>query len=269
MNGLVFLLSILLVLGGTFFAFKRKKEKLVEKQSIGLEWLKALRLILANVQKHRGQSTAFLRGDPEAKDIAKIIQIEIDFQIEKTKKISGANDNERWILINEHWRRLEKNYASLSVANNLEQHGKLIKSILFLVEDLAEENQLLRLEAFGSCGRDAVWKDLLSTAEYMGQARACGVGVIASGECGSVERIRINYLHEKIKSTTNNLFVDIPQLEASKKPIDRFVSFLETDVFQTPPVVTPKIYFDIATRAIDSLYDQFDAIVGKAARSCD
>ena len=240
-------------------AFENRRRMVKQKQMLGILCLKRLRILLANVQKHRGLTTALIKGEKSALASVDRLQDVINGDIKSVEKIGGwFESNEQWMSLVEHWRRLHINYIELTVENNLEQHGKLIKNVLYLIEEMAEEHHLLRVSQFKEFGFDSLWTDLLMAAEYMGQARALGMGIVASGECGSVDRIRINYLHDKIKASTALLDESMRTAYQTRSSIDRLISCMEQELIASPPKLTANEYFDLATKAIDSLYAQFD-----------
>ena len=252
--GIVFAIVVLAVIQA-----QRKKQLIKQKQITGIHSLKLLRVLLAGIQKHRGQTMAYIKGEKDALPIIEGLQRRVNLDIQAVEQ-AGAwfKSNEQWLSLTQHWYRLEENYSQLTVEDNLEQHGKLIKNILYLIEEMAEEHFLLRVEQFKRYGCDSLWKDLLTTAEYMGQARALGVGIVASGECSSVERIRIHYLHDKIKASIARLADKMPTVWQANPTVTRLIQCLAEDLTNNPKALSSTEYFELATKAIDSLYEQFD-----------
>lgn len=256
------LVAVACLLGACFLAVNHHKRLRAMKQAVGLQWLHSMRLLLANIQKHRGLSTGYLKGDHGLQDKIDVLQTTITQNFQEIESVdTWLSDNESWQSIREHWQRLQLRYTELEVENNLTQHGKIIRNTLYLIEEMAEAHCLLRISNIDLYGYDFIWKDLLQAVEYMGQARALGTGVAASGSCDSVERIRLNYLKEKINAATASLWKKMPYCPDSKRTVEFLLLSLDTDILQHRTTIAANDYFDLATQAIESLYGEYDKTV--------
>ncbi len=240
--------AFLIFLGYSLYCKKRQSDRLFNN---GIDYIKTLRGLLAAIQQHRGLTTGFINGNRDAKtDIEKLsarILREVRDLHERSDWVSG---NVKWNSLNDHWQRLSSAYLQGDADNNFKQHNILIANLLYLIEDLADAHHLSKM---GGGSLDTDWRYLLSIAEYIGQARALGTGVAARGECNSVMRIQLNHLRNKIAGA---IAVNWP--EPSRKEISNLLQTIEEKLIVDMPTIGPRDFFDLATRCIDHVLEQFD-----------
>jgi hypothetical protein len=262
MNIEFLLYALCLFLLATLFVIRKinAKEHLMAQQIKGIRLLKLLRDYLAKVQKHRGLTTAYIMGNtdmlPEIDTLNQSMMQDIDLIFSVGEWI---NHNERWLLIEKHWSKLQTSFKNNKDAdNNLEQHNRLIKNTLYLIEEMADEHSLLLLKGDLSLCIELLWKDLLKAIDYMGQARALGTGVATNGVCSSVERIRMSYLRKKIEENSLVIVNHLPQGEIAKKEVKTLLNCIDEHILGSYCNLDAKQYFDMATATIENLYKQYD-----------
>ena len=104
---------------------------------------------------------------------------------------------------------------------------------------------------------------LLSVAEYLGQARALGMGVSVRGECSAVMRIQLNFLHVKISSC-----IDGQWPVKLRRDIEALLNVIHASFILGGKSITPTDYFSLATCCIDQLLMQFDQEIDKLKFVC-
>jgi hypothetical protein len=261
---LVFVLLIMaLVLLLVIISFSMtKKRKRKDRQDIGFQWLATLRLLLAYIQKHRGMSIGFINGGT---DLA--IQInELHSKVESvTQHIiainPSINDNQRWVSLIDHWQRIKANYPTFESENNLVQHNQLIKNVLYLIDDIAQDCELLLLKDQQQKPLYIYWRELLTAAEHIGQARAIGIGVSTVASCSSVSRIRLKHSCQKIEDNTKALWKEIESNPQQEACVLKLIDCINNHLTGDKVTIGPKEYFAIATDAIESLFRQFDYMI--------
>ena len=190
------------------------------------------------------------------------MQSEVSLDLKSITRIDGSiENNSRWCGITQHWARLAGNYQTHTITHNLSQHNMLIKNILYLIDDLAEECDLLLLKSRDQKPLHLYWRELLSAAEYIGQARAIGVGVSTAEHCDSISRIRLHYLSDKIEGNTRRLWQELGDDPKQAVCIDQLLQCIAQQLVLDKPSIAPSDFFELATAAIDSLLDQFDRLV--------
>ena len=253
-------LLVLVVL--VYVVARNKQRQRFERQKKGLKWLSALRELLAHVQQHRGLSNGYLNGGENLGSDIERLQQAISRDLAYATSIDPSlEDNSRWTGITQHWARLAGNFKRLESDNNLSQHNNLIKSVLYLIDDLAQECDLLLLKNRDNVPLHLYWRELLSTAEYIGQARAVGTGVSAASYCDSVSRIRLHYLCEQIERNSERLYKQIGSSQDQTKRIAELISCIKTQLVVDKPTIEAGAYFSLATDTLDSMLAQFDALV--------
>ena len=239
---------------------KRMRAVTRSKQALGLTWLDSMRVFLSRVQKHRGLSVGYLKGETAL--LAQVERLQSSI-VEDIAKIEAEGiwmqKNERWIGIVEHWQRLSKNVLELEVSESFKQHHWLIQNTLYLIEDMADEHSLLRLKGPGKKDVEYLWKDLLQLIEYMGQARAIGTGVAVEGRCSSVDRIKLNYLYKKIEIGAAAVADDLENKSEPQAQASRLLDYIENKILAAHCEVSPSEYFAATTEVLESFYAQYDS----------
>ena len=236
----------------------RSLKKNQQAQALGMKWLRLLRALLAKTQKHRGLSTAYINGDRNNSDELERLERSITEDLREVASLDRwMQENERWVGIVEHWSRLANSFKrSNDTQNNIIQHSRLIQSILYLIEEMADEHSLFSIGDGSSI--EFLWKDLLHAIEYMGQARAVGSGITAKKSCSSVERIRMKYLYKKIEDNCLSITRRLPQGELAEREVQSLLQTIDVHILGPKCNLDSSQYFDMATKTIECLYQQYD-----------
>lgn len=245
---LLLLVGVLVFLALFIRHSKRLREHLFMQ---GIHYIKPLRLLLTNVQRHRGMTTGYINGNLQAKAEIEATSLLVEQNLQHIKSFgSWMINNTKWTSLVDHWARLGKAYEQCDADNNFRQHNILIANILYLIEDVAEEHGLLKNSGGSS---DTDWRHLLSIAEYIGQARALGMGVAIKGECTNVLRVQLNHLRHKIAC---NIEPSWP--EKARTEINYLLLCIDTKLVVDQPSIQAAEYFNLATRCIEHVLEQFD-----------
>lgn len=233
---------------------KRREEKLFRT---GIQYLKSMRQLLTHIQQHRGLTNGYLSGNLAAE--ADIEQLEALIK----KEISDVEAVDEWIKVDtkwdsilDHWSRVNANFKLSDPETNLKQHNNLIANLLYLIDDLAYAHHLGKLGLVEATDTD--WRNLLFIAEYVGQARALGMGAVSRGQCSSVLRIQLNHLRAKIQGNINSSWPEVAQ-----KDFRYFLRVIEEQVIIDETSIAPKDYFRLATTCIEHVLQEFDRQIEK------
>lgn len=141
----------------------------------------------------------------------------------------------------------------------MDQHNRLIKNILVLVDDIALTHHLHRGAGF----KASIWRDLLTLAEYVGQARAAGTALTAKdtnwGDSAfSQARRDLQRLDQEIIAT-----LDMPRCRGALdddilQSILDLLTYIDRQILAEGPLVSAPEFYKIATITLDQLYERFD-----------
>lgn len=230
-----------------------------QKQAQGILWLQALRTLLTHIQRHRGLSSGYLSGDLSLKPGMESVQDQVsrDFVL-----ISGIGDwiadQPEWQEITKHWARLAGQLTRLRVERSIDQHTRLIKNILVLVDEIAVRHYLGSQPSF----RASLWRDLLGLAELIGQLRAAGTVICAQRDENS-ERVDASIKSVQRLSQEVLNFLEEPRCRHGLPPallqeILDFLAYMDAAVLNIESDVSATSFYARATDTIDALYTQFD-----------
>ena len=259
---LAVLIIVPLIAGIVLFRHSKLKRERNAEQQQGISWLNSMRVLLANMQKHRGLTSRYLAGDVATnKDIA-AIQSVISSEFTRIGKVGPwIHSNERWIGIADHWARLCTSFKNQTTESNLNQHNKLISNLLYLIEDTAETHHLRELSAHPEKVAYC-WKELLIAAESIGQARALGSAIAATHNCDGVSRIRMTYLRNRIHETSSAVWTHLDVPSQTKSNVEKLLDTIDNRIMVDKPDMEPGTYFALATESLEGLLRQFDIEIG-------
>jgi len=246
----------LLTVVGVIGRLQWLKRQVALQKVEGVAYIKRLVAVLIKAQQHRGLTTGFLGGDHSQLSQIEGLERDISRMLADIAMLKGFLSNSRFRGITDHWSRLNGNYESLGLANNLTQHNKLITNFLYLIEDIADTHALESAASTSSTNQRLM--QVLQAAEYVGQARAIGTGVSAAGRCDSVARIRLLYLHGQIVKAMLTDGNTLPSDRSAREPIGHFLTVLEGMTHVNGELLDSQSYFALATGALDCVFKQVE-----------
>ncbi len=193
------------------------------KEQQGVEYVRALRVLLADVQQSRGMSSAWLSGDEaflagleaKQKDVEKAIRA-VDDLDQRLGEI--LKTRERWSDWKARYKQLSQPLRGAAPQQSFIVHTELIARLLGLVAHLADQSGLsLDGDIDSHHLARATTAGLLHLSEHMGQARALGSGIAARGRINSEDKTRLIVLIGLIESSAETLNNDF-QLAAEANP---------------------------------------------------
>lgn len=258
---LLFLLVVLVV------AFVRHQAAR-QQQTQGVLWLQAMRMLITHIQRHRGVSSGFLSGEDALKGQMEEIQLQVSRDFEQISSVGEwIKTHSGWQLITQHWARLAGSVFRLPVEGNIDQHNKLIKNILVLVDEIAVSHHLSGQSGF----RSVLWRELLTLAELLGQLRVSGTVITSVGESWQLDlpantRQKLQDLMQEVIATLEG-----PRCRSGIDPnllqdILNFLAYIDTTILTHGPIATADEYYRVATATIDLVYEHFDDEISSVNR---
>jgi hypothetical protein len=176
--------------------------------------------------------------------------------------------------IQQSWQNLYPNALSLSKDKSLQKHTAIIQSTLFLMTNIAEENQLVENNCFPMELVDIIWHQIPNTAEALGKTRASGSGIAATGICGAIEQIKVGFLIKHIYDTTAIVEERLNKLQhnssSNNNKLLSTYKLIQSDIHglldtlkhkllePATPQITASLFFEQATVTLNKVYDFFD-----------
>jgi len=257
-------------------AIARKKGLLKQMESLNAN--SALKTLVDNLQQHRGMLNATLSGDKSF--AVKITQTQ---KVINTTLRTLSQSLESGVLntnlghlnkIQQSWQNLYPNALSLSKDKSLQKHTAIIQSTLFLMTNIAEENQLVENNCFPMELVDIIWHQIPNTAEALGKTRAAGSGIAATGICGAIEQIKVGFLIKHIYDTTAIVEERLNKLQhdssSNNNKLLSTYKLIQSDIHglldtlkhklleSATPQITASLFFEQATVTLNKVYDFFD-----------
>ena len=269
MNHYQIIVLLIFTLALFYVKFNISKKNNRQTQELGLLNIKSIKHVIYLIQQHRGMTAAYLNGDKAVLNKINTIRQQIQSCINNSDSTLNK-DNERWQNFLEHWQRLGVGKINTSSENSFAQHTKLIRNLLYLVEDEAEKGLLSSqfLPQFPQAGY--VWREVLGATELIGQARAIGVGVATQASCSSIDNIRLSFLQQQISDVIGAV---LKELYCLPKYVEQHKQLIKTAQSQTENLVKTieqellgcqtialdqQTYFEQASLVIKSINDVFE-----------
>ena len=239
-----------------------------QQQVQGVKWLQAIRMLLTHIQRHRGLSSGFLSGDRSLASQMEETQRQVSRDFTHITAVGEwVKTHQGWQSITQHWARLAGNVMSLPVDRAIDQHNRLIKNLLVFVDDVASAHHLMVM----SGAKSNIWRELLTLAELVGQARATGTAMSAAGSTpGSTQFEKSQKTLQVLNATILNT-LEAPRCRANidadnLQNILNFLAYIDTHLLQEGPVVSAKEFYNVATKTLDRLYERFDFELSRVNR---
>ncbi|WP_027853923.1 nitrate- and nitrite sensing domain-containing protein [Marinobacterium litorale] len=242
--------------------------KASQKRRIGsiLNQLALSRQLLTDLQQHRGLSNGLLSGDTQLKSQVEGLAHRVDVSMSTATRVQTPF-NARWQELHEQW-RVTKQVVGKTATQNLTDHNRLIRDVIYLIEDTATQIDLSQGNR-NLAHLSTIWQEVIQAAEWSGQARALGTGIAASGSSTSQQRVRMRFLHQKVQELTARAFShlenntgDSAALAQTRPAINHFLECIEKELIAPQgPSIDTRAYFDRASKAVDGLLALMDAAI--------
>mgnify|MGYP002713064517 CR=1 FL=1 len=258
----------------------RKTNGLIAQERRGIEEIAPLRQLVEHIAQHRGMTNAYLKGDASFKDkiLAKRHVIDQDFTalLDVDAQVgTRLNLGDRAHALQQQWKGLKGEAFSLPAAQSFQRHTRLIAQVMNTITAAAEASSLVLDPVLVSHNLVGALTDGLPTlAEYTGQARGFGSGVIAQGRLNNEARLRLSLLKDKIAVAHRTLdaemkrvFAEAPSLagrlqDQSDRAVQatrRFLDLTDREILGAAHIdLTASSYFDAGTQAIAADLALFD-----------
>lgn len=256
---------IILVAIGGVLRTRRENRKRLATQLAGVRLMRRLKQLMEHVQTHRGLVSMIRNGASASALGLAGKQSDIERELQQLRHDDRASLllPGRWRRVQDHWTQLSGQLDSLDAAESFERHSALVRQILFLMSDLADQARLQELPdgvvPGGSATLIALWSTLPDTAEAIGQARAVGAGVAAAQHCSSVARIKLRFLHQQVSQSMVELSSTTGTGSGFAERVAALLRELDRHLLQpATPSISAERYFGLASDALRSVYADFE-----------
>lgn len=270
--GLVFGLSLLV---GYHWHGLRKRQALLRA---GLHSTRQLMTLLQALQQHRGMHSAVLGGDTSFHPRLEAKRRGVDelfATLSAPSPHSAVQLRRRGERLRADWVALRESCERIDAKTSFQRHSALIRLGLEYLRDLAARTLPVGALHLPPPLFLGLWQRLPEAAEVLGQLRALGTGITASGRLSEGERIRLGFLSARLDQMATHLgTVDERELDTlidarsrilanrvaalcrgARAPVDDFLRLFEAELLQRArPRLTAASYFAAATQAIEALY---------------
>ena len=251
---------VLLLLGLIAFQWFYSQRKQKQRLYSALELISSLKKVISYTQKHRGLTATYLQGNSEVRNELLALKQEINAITAPLTDNPLLQQEARWDSYQDHWSRLKDNAETLTVPGSFQQHTHLIETLLYLLEDVAEN-----IEFDGEQQKNPqihfLWHEFPKVIEFIGQARAIGVAVATKGESTQIDKVKLGYLYEKINTLSSQSFdrlsllqagSTLAQIEQAKQACKSLTQTIREQLINVDKVqLESKQYFDLASKTMD------------------
>lgn len=259
----------IIVLIVTLITLKKNRDR--QQYNATLPKIIQLRSLITLLQKHRGMCASFLQGDQTSLTVIKTISSKIPHSIEQLDNSPIINQNARWLGFKDHWKRLKDNGITLSLEKSIEQHTDLVTNLLYLLEDIAEQQGLDKTAFEHIPHISLLWRELPFTAEYIGQSRILGTAIISAGLATPDDKVKLGDLETQISQLVKDVFQQIQSngpvkpeqqqfIQLAIEACQTFTNIIRKELLSNREItIKPSDYFKVATRSIDAIHRLLDS----------
>ena len=261
----------------------RTEREFAWRQRDGLAHSRLLKDVIDLVQKHRGNTSAYLGGDRSFRANMTALAGQIDARMRAVRD-SGATAmhdpviGEYWQAVESRWAALKQDAPMLPPGQSIERHTALVADIRAIVADAADRSSFGRDTDLTGYHAANLLLDITRLTDAMGQARATGVSLAVRGSATARERARFNELLGRIEghkagierrtqvmmaSDTRLAAAVQPPFEESRVASSRMIEVSRARIGQQERIgIGAREYLALTTREIDAQYRLFDATAG-------
>ncbi|MFN3580066.1 MAG: nitrate- and nitrite sensing domain-containing protein [Pseudomonas sp.] len=269
------LLGVVIVLGLLLerVGHRRRVRQAVQSRLRALEQIHLLRLLLEQVQRHRGLCFGFMSGEVSLEaqrwSVSQHVQQLLERAAEHQANLFWYAP---WHTVLPLWEQIEHDREKASAEAVLQLHHRLADRILSTIESLGNRHDLICLGALAPQPQ-GMWMELLRNTEMLGQARAIGTGIAARRQNSALQHQELRRLREQIiaqvyvaparLSTEPSLRALLDgQVREAEESLDAMVSAMDQLLASLEqPGMRSITYFSIATQAICAQLDLVDLLI--------
>ena len=249
----------------------------------GLEYITEIRPLIEHMPQHRGMSGAFLNGDQSFRRQMENKQGEIDAffnRLQQKDRELGERleTGNRVAALQSEWQSLKGRIWQLTPAQSFAEHGRVIQQAIDLIGYVADTSGLIldpHLDSYYMM--DLLVAQMPVLTEAMGQSRAIGAGVAASGSMSTDQRIQLTIRLDRIRASEASLKHHLEviarenptiasALNASSRDasvaVAEFADLISGRLLDADTInITSADIFASSTRAIDGVFKLYDEIL--------
>jgi hemerythrin-like metal-binding protein len=247
------------------------------------EFILPLQKQIQLTQQHRGISAAFLSGDTSMRKKLEDVSGEVDAALQLADAVEVRHSallgsSAEWRAIKGDWQGLRAGVMGMQVGETLVSHNQLVERLLRFQLQVADTGGLSldnEIDTYYLAG--TLVNSLPEMLERLGKVRAKGTGILVRKKLTDADRIEFSVQSVLLKDAVAQLTRDLekvgryspsiaPGLNLFSKDIGEATSLalnlLDTDIFGEKFFVSPTVFFDKFTQAIDIGYRElFDTLL--------
>jgi methyl-accepting chemotaxis protein len=251
-----------------------------EKEISGVAVHRELRLVLQDIQRHRGASTSLLSGKSEFKERADKARTGVGASIEKVEQALAANQESLgvvpgWTEFKARWQNLKSSFSTYKPAENVKAHNEAVGGLLEVMGAVADVSGLVLDPDLDSYyAMDLAVLQLPPATERMGQGRALGALILSDKNLTQERRDAMIGAFSEMRLREKAILADAQKIfaanataaaqlkgafEDTRGGIARFIDNVDSNILKSEILsYEPTRYFDEATQAIDVSFKLYD-----------
>lgn len=246
------------------------------QQADNSKYIGALKELMISTQKTRGLTNSYLNGNVSALLLIYSCKDDMKKAIGTMESLPLASDpivRQRSTEISHALIELNHKALKRKPGEVFENYTELIEKILMLAQTISKHGSG-ELNPLGKDASNIMMEDILPLAEYIGQLRGLGSGIMAKGSVDEQEKVRIaaviaateklsSKFQADMKKAASKYAQDYPSTTISKlnqinASIQNYTALAKTDVLKIKTKTNPDPYFKSGTDVISLLDDAFE-----------
>lgn len=270
--GIAVLLALLLERIG----HRRRTLQTRQRRLKALEQIQLLRLLLEQVQRHRGLCFGVMAGE----DSLESQRWNVEAQVECLLEAIAVHEASlfwytAWHPVLPLWQQIgaeRQQHASAEAV--LQLHHRMADQLIHTIEALGDRHDLVCLGTLAPQPQ-GMWLELLKNTELLGRARAVGTGIAARRQNSALQHQELQRLREQINAQCYHplarlctepllrLAMDKP-VRAAEDSLDNLLQAVDRLLENRhAPGMPSNDYFSIATQAISAELAIVDLLLGR------
>lgn len=177
---------------------RRHKRETVDNRYKALGQIRLLRLLLEQVQRHRGLCFGVMSGETTLDSQRWSVHLQVNHQFESLAQHEGSLFwYASWHPVRALWQQITPQIEIGSAESVLQLHHRLADRLLETIQALGERHDLICLGTLAPQPQ-GMWLELLKNTEVIGRARAIGTGIAARRQNTALQRQELQRLRDQI-----------------------------------------------------------------------
>ncbi len=284
---MIFFLIIIVIAGFLVLVVNdlNKQIKITEKERMGVVYVIPMKILLNEMQQHRGAASGYLSGYDALGEKMALKQFTVDSAFGEIEKINQKHDDifeisDELEVIKKDWDNLRQVSTELTPEESFNRHNEIISEIRGFIKKIGDRSGLILDSRLGSFYlAHLILIDIPLLTNEAGKVRALGVAAAAKQSLTSEERREILIYQtstrlelKEINLNAKKIFSENQEIEKTlsiflidlNDDLEEFLNLTSEEIIEADEInINPEEYFEVGIKANNSAFLFYESVVNE------